>query len=110
MVPWRPRRLIDRWEGGSDPSNGKEGTDKMNHLKNMMIEWVISCLSGKAQTLAPRYGFYAWACLGLRGVPVVLLRGPTLQSGRIGTLLVAGHDPWVGYLPNRFFIGEPHAS
>ena len=83
------------------------GTDRMNHLKNMMVEWVISRLSGKAQTLVPRYGFYAWACLGLRGVPVVLLRGPTLQSGHIGTLLVAGHDPWVAYLPNRFFIGEP---
>lgn len=83
------------------------GTDRMNHLKNMMIEWVISCLSGRAHTLVPRYGFFAWACLGLRGIPVVLLRGPTLPSGQIGTLLVAGHDPWVSYLPNRFFIGEP---
>lgn len=79
----------------------------MNHLKNKIIEWVISRLHGKAQALVPRYGFYAWSCLGLRGVPVVLLRGPTLQSGQIGTLLVAGHDPWVAYLPNRFFIGEP---
>ncbi len=79
----------------------------MNHLKNMLIEWVISRLSGKAQTLVPRYAFYAWACLGLRGVPVVWLRGPTHSSGQTGTMLVAGHDPWVGYLPNRFFIGEP---
>ena len=79
----------------------------MNHLKSMMIEWVISRLSGKAQALIPRYGFYAWAYLGLRGVPVVLLRGPTIQSGQIGTLLVAGHDPWIGYLPGRFFLGEP---
>lgn len=79
----------------------------MNHLKSMMIEWVISRLSGKAQALIPRYGFYAWACLGLRGVPVVLLRGLTNSSGQTGTLLVAGHDPWVGYLPGRFFLGEP---
>ncbi|MDR4460409.1 MAG: hypothetical protein MRJ67_07810 [Nitrospirales bacterium] len=79
----------------------------MNQLKNKVIEWVISRLSGKARTLVPRYGFYAWACLGLRGIPVVLLRGPTLQSGQMGTLLVAGHDPWVGYLPSRFFFGEP---
>ena len=81
--------------------------EKIHQLKNKVIEWVISCLSGKARTLVPRYGFYAWACLGLRGVPVVLLRGPTNPSGQLGTLLVAGHDPWVGYLPSRFFLGEP---
>jgi hypothetical protein len=81
--------------------------ERIHQLINKVIEWVIFRLPGKAHTLVPRYGFYAWACLGLRGVPVVLLRGPTLQSGQIGTLLVAGHDPWVGYLPSRFFLGEP---
>ena len=80
----------------------------MNQLANKVVNWTISRLSGKAQTLLTRYGLFALACLGLRRIPVVLLRGPTHTSNRQGTLLVAGHDPWVSYLPSRFFVGEPH--
>jgi hypothetical protein len=79
----------------------------MNQLTSKVVDWTISRFSGKAQTLLTRYGLFAVACLGLRRVPVVLLRGATNQSGQHGTMLVAGHDPWVSYLPNRFFVGEP---
>jgi hypothetical protein len=79
----------------------------MNQLASKVVDWTISRLPGKAQTLLTRYGLFAVACLGLRRVPVVLLRGATNQSGQHGTMLVAGHDPWVSYLPSRFFVGEP---
>lgn len=79
----------------------------MNQLASKVVDWTISRLSGKAQILLTRYGLFAMARLGLRRIPVVLLRGATNQSGQQGTLLVAGHDPWVSYLPNRFFVGEP---
>jgi hypothetical protein len=79
----------------------------MNQLASKVVDWTISRLSGKAQILLTRYGLFAVARLGLRRIPVVLLRGATNQSGRQGTLLVAGHDPWVSYLPSRFFVGKP---
>ena len=79
----------------------------MNQLASKVVDWTISRLPGKAQTLLTRYGLFAVACLGLRRVPVVLLRGATNHSGQQGTMLVAGHDPWVSYLPSRFFVGEP---
>jgi len=79
----------------------------MNQLASKVVDWTISRLSGKAQILLTRYGLFALTCLGLRRVPVVLLRGATNQSGQQGTLLVAGHDPWVSYLPSRFFVGKP---
>jgi len=80
----------------------------MKHLASKVVDWTISrLLLGKAQTLLTRYSLFAVACLGLRRVPVVLLRGATNQSGQQGTMLVAGHDPWVSYLPSRFFVGEP---
>ena len=61
--------------------------------------------------LLTRYGLFAVARLGLRRIPVVLLRGATNQSGRQGTLLVAGHDPWVVNLPSRFFVeGSPNTN
>jgi hypothetical protein len=80
----------------------------MNQLTSEVVDWTISCLSGKAQTLLTRYGLFALTCLGLQRVPVVLLRGQTHTSNRQGALLVAGHDPWVRYLPSRFFVEEPH--
>lgn len=79
----------------------------MNQLTRKVLDWMVSCLPDKAQALLMPYGLFALTCLGLRRIPVVLLRGPTNPSGQIGTLLVAGHDPWVGYLPGRFFVGEP---
>src|SRR5215207_8148229 len=79
----------------------------MNQLTRRVVDWTISRLSGKAQVLLTRYGLFAVARLGLRRVPVVLLRGATNQSGQRGTLLVAGQDPWVSYLPSRFFVEKP---
>ncbi|MEO8324208.1 MAG: hypothetical protein ABI618_00045 [Nitrospirota bacterium] len=40
-------------------------------------------------------------------VPVAILRGPTRHSGRSGTVVVAGHQPWADYLPRRFFACAP---
>lgn len=79
----------------------------MNQLTRKVLDWTVSCLPDKAQALIMPYGLFALTCLGLWRIPVVLLRGPTNPCGQIGTLLVAGHDPWVGYLPGRFFQGEP---
>jgi hypothetical protein len=72
-----------------------------------MREWMTSCLPEKAQAVLTRYGLFAFTCLGLRRISVVLLRGVTHRTNRQGTLLVAGHEPWVRYLPGRFFLGEP---
>lgn len=93
-----------------DERNEKEGTEFLNHLTNQLLQWAISRLSDKAQTLLTPYGLFVLTGLGLRRIPVVLLRGLTHQSGKIGTLLVAGHDPWVRYLPRRFFAEEPQCE
>ena len=45
------------------------------------------------------------ACL--TRVPVVWYRGPSHPSGRIAKVLVAGAEPWVKYLPARFFATAP---
>ncbi|KPK15942.1 MAG: hypothetical protein AMK69_26615, partial [Nitrospira bacterium SG8_3] len=79
----------------------------MDRLTRKIVDGTISRLPDKIQTFFVPYGLFVLTCLGLRRIPVVLLRGPTNPSGQIGTLLVAGHDPWVGYLPGRFFVGEP---
>jgi len=79
----------------------------MDQLTRKIVDGTISHLPDKIQTFFVPYGLFVLTCLGLRRIPVVLLRGPTNPSGQIGTLLVAGHDPWVGYLPGRFFVGEP---
>jgi len=39
--------------------------------------------------------------------PVYWLRGIARESGRPTTLLVAGKEPWVNYLPEGLFSGEP---
>jgi hypothetical protein len=49
--------------------------------------------------------FFGWS--HLRTTPIVLLRGPTRGSGQSGSLLLAGHEPWVNYIPHRLFQGEP---
>ncbi len=79
----------------------------MNPLTRRVLEWVVARLPDKAQYLLTRYGLFAVTGLGLRKFPVAVLRGPIQPSGKMGSLLVAGHEPWVGYLPNRVFVGEP---
>ncbi len=79
----------------------------MNQLIGKVVDWTISHIPEKAQGLVTRYGLFGLTWLGLRRIPVALLRGPTNPSGQTGTLLVAGDDPWVGYLPSRFFVGNP---
>jgi len=79
----------------------------MNQRTSQAVDWGISCLPDKAQIPLTRFGLYALAVLGLRRIPVALLRGSTSRSGRTGTLLVAGDDAQGGYLPSRFFYEEP---
>lgn len=79
----------------------------MNQLIGKVADWAISRIPEKAQGLVTRYGLFGLTWSGLRRIPVLLLRGPTNPSRHTGTLLVAGHDPWVRYLPSRFFIEEP---
>jgi len=81
--------------------------ESMNPLTSRAFDGVVSCLPDKAKHLLTRYGLFVLTCVGVRRIPIVLLRGPTNPSGQNGTLLVAGHDPWVGYLPGRFFLHEP---
>jgi len=42
-----------------------------------------------------------------RNIPVARLRGPARPSGQEAVLLVAGAEPWVDYLPRRFFAEPP---
>lgn len=67
---------------------------------------VASCLPDRFREWSTHAGLFILTAAGLR-VPIVLLRGPTRPAGRPGTLLTAGHEPWIRYLPNRFFSGEP---
>jgi len=41
------------------------------------------------------------------GLPVFRLSGLARCSGRRATILVAGHQPWIDYLPRRFFAEPP---
>ena len=49
---------------------------------------------------------YVLPCHGLR-IPVAILRGATCLDGHPGTMIVAGAEPWVDYLPHRFFKDPP---
>ncbi len=40
-------------------------------------------------------------------VPLTLLRGQARLSGQPGTVIAAGSEPWIDYLPERFFEGTP---
>jgi hypothetical protein len=64
-------------------------------------------LPDRTRALATRQGLFLLNWSGVRKVPVVLLRGTTQATGRPGTLLIAGDEPWIRYLPRRFFTGEP---
>jgi hypothetical protein len=57
------------------------------HVTNLGVHFALA-------SLTPRF-------------PVFWLRGTARPSGRQATLLVAGKEPWVHYLPQRFFYGEP---
>lgn len=49
---------------------------------------------------------YVLPFYGLR-VPIAILRGSTCLNGQPGTVIVAGAEPWVDYLPRRFFKDPP---
>lgn len=44
---------------------------------------------------------------GAKRIPVVLLEGRTRERRRPATMLLAGHEPWISYLPERFFGETP---
>jgi hypothetical protein len=71
-----------------------------------LIDLAASGLSDGTREAVTRYGLYWCARFGLLKVPITLWRGTT-RSGRSGRLLAAGDEPWIGYLPQRFFEGEP---
>jgi Acetyltransferase (GNAT) domain len=59
----------------------------LKHTNRRIIEFVRTCL--------------------MRRLPVVRWRGPARPSGKSATLLVVGEEPWVNYLPARFFADVP---
>lgn len=79
----------------------------MNRWARRCVDYASSRLPDRAQEVLTRYGLFMLNWSGLRQVPVALWHGPIRLSGQPGTLLVAGDEPWVRYLPQRFFAGEP---
>jgi hypothetical protein len=69
--------------------------------------WQSSLLPLSVEDTVKQYVLTALPWSGLSRIPIILMRGPTRSSGREGTLLVAGQEPWVRYLPDRFFVTEP---
>jgi len=49
----------------------------------------------------------AWAPLRDGRLPISRLWGPTHVTGRTGTMIVAGAEPWASELAEYFFDGEP---
>lgn len=72
-----------------------------------MVGWHSSLLPLAVEDTLKRYAFAALPWSGLCRIPIMVMHGPTRSSGREGTLLVAGQEPWVRYLPDRFFASEP---
>lgn len=54
-----------------------------------------------------RGALFATHSTGLRRVAVSLLEGPTRGSGQRATMLLAGREPWIRYLPEQFFADTP---
>ena len=79
----------------------------MTDALRTMAEWAVARLPDTLREGMTRGGLIFLGRTGLRKTPVVLFRGPTRGSGQSGVLLVAGHEPWVGYIPQRFFQGVP---
>ena len=79
-----------------------------------MQPWRWSAIVSPLKTLVPvalkhtnrRTIEFVRACL-TRRLPVVRWRGPARSCGKSATLLVVGEEPWVNYLPQRFFADEP---
>ncbi len=67
---------------------------------------LVARLPDGAQERVTRYALHLVSTHGLRSVPVTAWQGQARESGHIGRLVVAGDDPWVQYLPQRFFCGE----
>ncbi len=78
----------------------------MNGSIRQLTDHLVSRLPDRAHEVLTRYGLFLFSRFGLRKVPVTLWHGPTSKTGQVGRLLVAGDDPWVQYLPQRFFAGE----
>lgn len=79
----------------------------MSSVLRELAEWTGARLPDRLREGITRGGLSLLGWTGLRKTPVALLRGATRGSGRSGALLVAGHDPWIGYVSQRFFQGEP---
>lgn len=79
----------------------------MSTVMRDMAEWAGARLPDRLREGITRVGLALLGWSGLRKTPVARLRGPTRGSGRPGVLLVAGHDPWAGYVAQRLFQGEP---
>jgi hypothetical protein len=79
----------------------------MSAVMRDMAEWAGARLPDRLREGIARGGLSLLGWSGLRKTPVALLRGATRGSRRSGVLLVAGHDPWVGYVSQRFFQDEP---
>jgi hypothetical protein len=54
-----------------------------------------------------RGALFATSSTGLRRIPVSLLEGVTRFGDRPAMMLLAGREPWIRYLPERFFAGTP---
>jgi hypothetical protein len=79
----------------------------MNSAMRHMAECAGAYLPDMLHERLTRDALSLLAWTGLRKTPVVLCRGATRGSGQSGTLLVAGHEPWVKYVRQRFFQGDP---
>jgi hypothetical protein len=79
----------------------------MNGRIGQLANALVSRLPDRIHEALTRYGLFMLSRSGLRKVPVSLWHGQMDKTGRVGRLLVAGDDPWVEYLPKRFFFGEP---
>ncbi len=64
-------------------------------------------LPDRTRERAMRQGLFLLNWSGVRKVPAVLLHGMRQGTGRPGSLLIVGDEPWIHYLPRRFFVSEP---
>lgn len=85
-----------------------EGTGfEMSLFMKTMRDRFLSYLPDRYRERATHAALFMLTTMGLRPVLLKLMKGPTLPDGRPGTLLTAGSEPWIGYLPHRFFRSEP---
>ena len=74
----------------------------------MSLRHSVPLLLGRLSAkLPPAVDAQIWRYLRLGKVQhLVRLTGPT-HAGMTGTMIVGGHDPLEGFLPNRFFASTP---